>query len=108
MTTEQQVGGAIVGWAFYRDGVRDTSTDSYRAATTLAVDGKGFVWIGLHEPSADEFASIAEDFGLHPLAVEDSVKAYQRPKLEHYDASVFVVLKTVSYVEHHELTENSE
>ena len=108
VTTTEQSSGAIVDWAFYRDGVRDASIASYRAATALAVAGEGFVWIGLHEPSADEFASIAEDFGLHPLAVEDAVKAYQRPKLERYDSSVFVVLKTVAYVEHALLTANSD
>lgn len=108
MTTDQRAGGAIVDWAFYRAGVRDTSIRSYRDATALAVAGAGFVWIGLHEPSAEEFAGIAEDFGLHPLAVEDTVKAYQRPKLEQYDSSVFVVLKTVAYVDHDQLTDSVE
>jgi len=108
VTTTRQIGGAIVDWAFYRDGVRDSSMNSHRAATELAVAGQGFVWIGLHEPTEDEFASIAEDFGLHPLAVEDTVKAYQRPKLERYDQSVFVVLKTVAYVDHDQLTASSE
>ena len=108
MTTTERAGGAIVDWAFYRDGVRDVSLPSYRAATALAVAGEGFVWIGLHEPSAEEFADIAEDFGLHPLAVEDTIKAYQRPKLEQYDSSLFVVLKTVAYVDHDELTAISD
>ncbi len=108
VTTAERVGGAVVNWAFYRNGVRDNSVGSYRAATLLAVAGEGFVWIGLHEPTTEEFASIAEDFDLHPLAVEDAVKAYQRPKLEHYESSVFVVLKTVSYVDHEQLTASCE
>ena len=57
----------------------------------------GFVWIGLHEPSEQQFAGIATRFGLHPLAVEDAVQAHQRPKLEQYDDMLFAVVKTVHY-----------
>jgi magnesium transporter len=57
----------------------------------------GFVWIGLHEPTEDEFDHVTREFGLHPLAVEDALKAHQRPKLEVYDDSLFVVLKPVAY-----------
>lgn len=60
----------------------------------------GFVWIGLHEPAQDQIAGIATTFGLHELAVEDAVVAHQRPKLEHYDDTLFMVLKTVKYVPH--------
>src|SRR6476469_8485471 len=62
--------------------------------------GRGFVWIGLHEPDTDEMSVIADLFGLHELAVEDAVHAYQRPKMDRYDNSLFLVLKTVCYVEH--------
>jgi magnesium transporter len=55
------------------------------------------VWIGLHEPSEREFAHVSEEFRLHPLAVEDALKAHQRPKLEVYDDSLFLVLKPVVY-----------
>ena len=55
-----------------------------------------------------EFAGIAEEFGLHPLAVEDAVHAHQRPKLERYDDTLFTVFKTIHYVEHAELTATSE
>lgn len=68
----------------------------------------GFAWIGLHEPTEAEFAGIAAEFGLHPLAVEDAVHAHQRPKLERYDDTLFTVFKTVHYVEHAELTATSE
>jgi magnesium transporter len=68
----------------------------------------GFVWIGLHEPTEAELSGIAERFDLHPLAVEDAVHAHQRPKLERYDDMLFVVFKTVRYVEHPELTATSE
>lgn len=60
-------------------------------------DPHAFVWIGLFEPSDSEFDEIATVFRLHPLAVEDAVHAHQRPKLEHYDDSMFVVMKTVGF-----------
>ncbi|AXB47149.1 magnesium/cobalt transporter CorA [Amycolatopsis albispora] len=62
--------------------------------------GSGFVWIGLHEPDEEQIQGVAETFGLHELAVEDAVHAHQRPKLERYDDNLFLVLKTVRYVEH--------
>ncbi|ACZ83418.1 magnesium/cobalt transporter CorA [Streptosporangium roseum] len=67
-----------------------------------------FVWVGLHEPDAPEVEWLAEVFALHPLAVEDAVKAHQRPKVERYGDSLFVVLKTVAYLDHDVLTATSE
>ncbi|HEU6446324.1 MAG TPA: magnesium/cobalt transporter CorA, partial [Gaiellaceae bacterium] len=60
---------------------------------------EAFAWIGLHEPSRDEFDAVRREFGLHELAVEDAIKAHQRPKLEVYADSLFLVLKTVQYSE---------
>ncbi|RJQ72810.1 magnesium and cobalt transport protein CorA [Pseudonocardiaceae bacterium YIM PH 21723] len=68
----------------------------------------GFVWIGLHEPDEEHFNGIAQTFGLHPLAVEDAVHAHQRPKLERYDDTLFMVLKTVRYVAHESPTTANE
>jgi magnesium transporter len=62
-----------------------------------------FVWIGLAEPDGDELAKVAEEFHLHPLAVEDALKARQRPKLEVYGDSIFVVLKAARYVDSEEV-----
>ena len=62
--------------------------------------GKAFSWIGLHEPDEHQMHAVAEVFGLHPLAVEDAVHAHQRPKVERYDDTLFLVLKTVNYVPH--------
>ncbi len=59
-----------------------------------------FVWIGLHEPDEAHMQEVADVFGLHPLAVEDAVCAHQRPKVERYDDTMFLVLKTVNYVPH--------
>ncbi|MGD9482471.1 magnesium and cobalt transport protein CorA [Streptomyces sp. TRM70308] len=70
--------------------------------------GDGFVWIGLHEPTQEEFAGVAEAFGLHPLAVEDAVHAHQRPKLERYDDSLFTVIKTIHYRARAERTAGSQ
>ena len=97
---------AVVDCAVYRDGVRCTDSVGVRDALETVRAGRaseqcdgsdGFVWIGLHEPTEQEFAGIAQEFGLHPLAVEDAVHAHQRPKLETYDDMVFAVVKTVHY-----------
>ena len=103
------LGTAVVNCAVYVDGVRqDGNHPADVAIRRVRESGSGFVWIGLHEPSEKEFAGIVELFGLHPLAVEDAVHAHQRPKLEHYDDSLFTVFKTVRYVDHDRLTDTSE
>ncbi|MGX1563261.1 magnesium and cobalt transport protein CorA [Streptomyces sp. NPDC055506] len=68
----------------------------------------GFVWIGLHAPTADQLQIVARAFGLHPLAVEDALHAHQRPKLERYDDTLFLVLRTAVYLEHEELTPTTD
>ncbi|MEU3946931.1 magnesium and cobalt transport protein CorA [Streptomyces sp. NPDC029526] len=87
----------IVDCAVYREGRRTKAPGDFSDALEQARAAGGFVWIGLHEPDADEFDLVAREFGLHPLAVEDALKAHQRPKLEVYDDSLFVVLKPVAY-----------
>ncbi|MFG2513606.1 magnesium and cobalt transport protein CorA [Streptomyces sp. NPDC048584] len=87
----------IVDCAIYREGHRSEGPRDFSDALDGARAAGGFVWIGLHEPTADEFDLVAREFGLHPLAVEDALKAHQRPKLEVYDDSLFVVLKPVEY-----------
>jgi magnesium transporter len=87
----------IVDCAIYRDGHRTKGPEDLSDALANARAAGGFVWIGLHEPTKHEFATVTEEFGLHPLAVEDALKAHQRPKLEVYDDSLFMVLKPVVY-----------
>ncbi|MFI6878014.1 magnesium/cobalt transporter CorA [Streptomyces sp. NPDC050400] len=88
----------IVDCAIYKDGRRTEGPDDFSDALDEArATGDAFVWIGLHESTEDEFGKVAQEFGLHPLAVEDALKAHQRPKLEVYDDSLFVVLKPVVY-----------
>ncbi|MGI5349006.1 magnesium/cobalt transporter CorA [Streptomyces sp. CA-250714] len=104
---------AVVDCGVYLDGRRETEqlTPAQALRKVRSPEGQhrnGFVWIGLHEPTEEEFSDIAQVYGLHPLAVEDAVHAHQRPKLERYDESLFTVFKTIHYVEHAELTATSE
>ncbi|OBI93205.1 magnesium/cobalt transporter CorA [Mycobacterium sp. 1245805.9] len=102
---EQPTVETLVDCAVYADGHRLPGKFSYAAALTRVrqteVFGQeAFVWVGLREPSLAEMQDVADVFGLHALAVEDAVCAHQRPKLERYDDTVFLVLKTVNYVPH--------
>ncbi|WP_344237070.1 magnesium and cobalt transport protein CorA [Kribbella hippodromi] len=100
--------GALVDWGLYRDGERDRRVDSYTEALVRAQRGQGFVWIGLFQPTEHQLVIIGQEFGLHPLALEDAAKAHQRPKLERYGDTLFAVFKTVTYVPHGDLTATSE
>ncbi len=103
--------GALVDWALYRDGRRDTAIRSYGEALGRARRDEGFVWIGLYEPTEAQLTLLGDEFDLHPLALEDALEAHQRPKLEKYGdhgETLFAVFKTVSYVPHDQLTETSE
>ncbi|MEU3664416.1 magnesium/cobalt transporter CorA [Streptomyces sp. NPDC032940] len=87
----------IVDCAIYRDGHRRDGPEDFSDALGEARAAGGFVWIGLYEPTEEEFDRVTQEFGLHPLAVEDALKAHQRPKLEVYEDSLFAVLKPVVY-----------
>ncbi|WP_405782136.1 magnesium/cobalt transporter CorA [Streptomyces sp. NBC_00859] len=88
----------IVDCAIYRDGRRvEGPSDLSDALAEARADGNAFLWLGLHEPSQQEFDLVSSEFGLHELAVEDSLRAHQRPKLEVYDETLFMVLKPVMY-----------
>ncbi len=96
---------AIVDCAVYVDGHRSPGRFTPEAALAEARRHTGgFVWIGLHSPDERQMNSVAEVFGLHELVVEDAVNAHQRPKLELYDEVLFLVLRTVTYVEHDSLS----
>ena len=103
------LGSSVVNCVTYREGVRTSERgDLVDTVERIRKSREGFVWLGLHEPTDQEFAGIAELFDLHPLAVEDAIEAHQRPKLERYGETLFAVFKTVCYVEHEELTATSE
>lgn len=85
--------GMIVDCGAYSDGqrIRDLALD--QVSETLAA-GNGFVWLRLFEPDAVLMKQVQERFGLHELAVEDALRAHQRPKLEAYGESLLLVLHT--------------
>jgi magnesium transporter len=96
----------IVDCAHYRDGVRQHQGKLSLEQAQERVQGDGdFVWLGLFEPSEGELDEVGERFGLHELALEDAYHAHQRPKLEDYDDSYFIVLKPAHY---HDDTEEVE
>ena len=89
----------IVDQAIYREGRRLVCDDLSEELDRLRAEGNGFLWIGLKDPTDSEFALVNDELKLHPLAVEDAVRGDQRAKIEHYEGSLLVVLKTLRYVE---------
>jgi magnesium transporter len=88
----------IVDCAVYEDGCRRAGDLPLDLAGEAAQDDGAFVWIGLFEPSEEEFVAVTREFQLHELAVEDAINAHQRPKVELYGDTLLVVLKTVREV----------
>ncbi|MFD7708502.1 magnesium and cobalt transport protein CorA [Streptomyces sp. NPDC059785] len=97
---EQADAGTVVQAAVYRDGVRvsnpETLTETFRQ---LRDEPAGMAWIGLARPTEHELLSLAAEFDLHPLSVEDAMEAHQRPKLERYGDTLFVVLRAARYLD---------
>ena len=101
----------IVDNALYHRGKRvpvGNGDDQSLGHARVPCDPGDFQWIGIHEPSPDELQLIADTFGLHPLAVEDAGDSHQRPKLEHYGDTLFLVLKTLWYVDEEDAVETGE
>ena len=99
----------IVDCAVYEDGRRrDGPVPLEQAYDACRSDHSAWVWIGLAEPTMEEFDSVRREFELHELAVEDAVKAHQRPKLEEYGDTLFLVLKTARYHDREEAVEFGE
>ena len=82
----------IVG-ACYQLGQRVAGEFDYEEAGRLITESDTFAWVGLHEPSPEEFEKAVKTFNLHELAVDDALKSHQRPKLETFDETLFVVTK---------------
>lgn len=97
----------IVDSAIYVDGRRIASRPLEETHETRQRKG-GFAWIGLHEPTREEFDSVADEFGLRKMAMRDTPKVHQRPKIERYDETLFVVLKAARYIEEKEEVEFGE
>ncbi|WP_336321860.1 magnesium and cobalt transport protein CorA [Streptomyces lavendofoliae] len=92
--------GSVVQASLYRDGRRVSSPSSLAETfRQLRDEPDGMAWIGLHRPSEEELLSLAAEFDLHELAVEDAMEAHQRPKLERYGDTLFVVLRAARYLD---------
>jgi magnesium transporter len=99
----------IVDSAVYAEGVRqDLPRDPETVAAAIAGNKGCFGWVGLHEPTPDELATVQKLFDLHELAVEDALKPHQRPKIERYGDALVVVLRTLWYVDAEDAVETGQ
>jgi magnesium transporter len=99
---------ALIDNGIYLDGTRVRSPDHLQDTYEAIDQTGGLAWIGLLKPSDAELASVAKEFDLHPLAVEDARKGHQRAKLERYGETLFVVLRPAWYVDEDEAVEFGE
>jgi magnesium transporter len=103
------IGAAVVDCGVYDEGRRQGGRIALETALNRADACRdGFAWIGLHDASRAVVEKVASHFKLHPLAVEDAVHAHQRPKLEVFGDTLFVVIKTARYVNSAEPVEIGE
>jgi magnesium transporter len=98
----------IVDSAIYVGGKRAEAPGSLEETYEACREAGGVAWIGLYKPNDGEFGRVAEEFGLHELAVEDAIRAHQRPKLERYGDTLFVVLRAARYLDQTETVEFAE
>ncbi|TLQ48248.1 magnesium and cobalt transport protein CorA [Streptomyces marianii] len=108
------LGSSVVDCVGYADGVRQAGSCPAAEALRRVREENGadpagsFVWIGLHEPSREEFEELAELFELHPLTVEDAVDAHSRAKVVPYDGTVLAVFRTVGHAAHAEVASTTQ
>jgi magnesium transporter len=98
----------IVGNAVYVDGRRAEEPGSLQETYEAVRQRRGVAWIALYKPTEEEFGSVAREFGLHPLAIEDPIKTPLRTKLERYEGTLFLVLKAARYLDESETVEFGE
>jgi magnesium transporter len=100
---------SVVDLAVYREGRRISAPQSLSALyEELRTRPDATAWIGLYRPPDHEVVSLAHEFDLHELAVEDAIVAHQRPKLERYGDTLFVVLSAARYLDDVEEVEFGE
>src|SRR5918998_6737535 len=100
---------SVVAAAISRDGRRVDSPSTVAEAARHLRDQRGtMAWIGLYRPAEAQLLAVAEEFGLHELAVEDAIVAHQRPKLERYGDTLFAVLRAARYLDEVEEVEFGE
>ena len=92
----------------YVDGKRQHTPDSLDETFELTRTSGGMAWIGLYRPDDIELLAVAEEFGLNLLTVEDALAGHQRAKLEHYDTTLFAVLRPARYLDDVERVEFGE
>ncbi len=97
----------VVDNAVYTGGKRHDPADMEQTYDLMRRT-QGLAWIGLYRPDGAELGAVAEELGLHALAVEDAVKAHQRPKLERYGDVLFTVLRPARYLDASEEVEFGE
>ncbi len=98
----------LVDNAVYVGGRRTANPTSLDETYELLRERKGMAWIGLYRPDVDELRSVAQEFELHHLAVDDAIAAHQRPKLERYGNTLFAVLRPARYLDDVEKVEFGE
>jgi magnesium transporter len=98
----------LVNNAVYVDGHRSADPHSLEETYEVLRERRGLAWIGLYRPDVEEIRSVAREFDLHELAVEDAVTAHQRPKLERYGSTLFTVLRPARYLDATEEVEFGE
>jgi magnesium transporter len=86
----------LINCVAYQDGQKLADIDKRQISDYLKKPGC-FVWVALADPTQEELAEMQEEFDLHELAVEDARHGHQRPKIEEYGDSLFVVLHTVEF-----------
>jgi magnesium transporter len=106
--TQAYNAAVIVDSAIYVDGHRTAEPGTLQETYEAVRERHGVAWIGLYRPTEEEFSSVADEFDLHGLAVEDATEAHQRPKLERYGRILFVVLKPARYLDEEERVEFGE
>jgi magnesium transporter len=98
----------LIDNAVYRDGVRVATPASLELTFEAMKEHGGMGWMGLYRPSPEELASVAEEFDLHHLAIEDALVGHQRAKIERYGDCLFVVLRPARYIDTTEVVEFGE
>ncbi|TFD82538.1 magnesium and cobalt transport protein CorA [Cryobacterium fucosi] len=99
---------ALIDNAIYVDGRRAATPKTLDETYEVMKANNGFAWIGMYRPSEREVRSVAAEFSLHHLAVEDALKGHQRAKLERFDDILFVVLRPARYIDDEERVEFGE
>ncbi|MFI2752151.1 magnesium and cobalt transport protein CorA [Cellulomonas sp. P22] len=99
---------SVIDNAVYVDGRRRAEPESLEMTFELLDADGEMAWIGLYRPDRAAIQSVARKFDLHPLAVEDTISAHQRPKLERYGDVLFTVLRPARYLDEEERVEFGE